>query len=248
MPPAGSSEPGCQEAIPEDYGISQLAARYPLVPVVELKRFYKARGCLLDDAAAMYEAHLEWRRTQGAPQRMADASRAVPQKYVRCTGTARDGSPLILIQGARYALDIQPEEYVLACAQLLDSVLPPTDARKATVLIDVRPVEGWPNVPATKMVPFFTQAASILSANFPERAKRIIVYPMPSFVRSLWWLVSGLLDPETKDKFVILSGAADVGSPCPEELREFVALDQLPADAHAMHAELACPVTSDPAN
>jgi hypothetical protein len=44
---------------------------------------------------------------------------------------------------------------VLACCHILDTCFTPANDGKATILIDSRPHEGWENVSAHKMIPFF---------------------------------------------------------------------------------------------
>jgi len=228
----------------EDPVVSELARRFPQAPRAELLRFCRARKGSLEDASKMYEAHLQWREGPGARQQLLQASQAVSPKYIRCEGVAKDGNPLILVQGARYEQEADPMTYVLACAQLLDRVVPPTDSRKITVLVDVRPGEGWPNVAATQMLPFFKLACQGLPDNFPERVSRVVIYPMPWIVQALWRVVAGFLDPVTRAKFVIISGDAKKHAPCPQELNEYFTIDQLPADARDMHAALKPPMSS----
>mmetsp|Transcript_12410 Transcript_12410/g.24126 ORF Transcript_12410/g.24126 Transcript_12410/m.24126 type:complete len:115 (+) Transcript_12410:2-346(+) len=81
-------------------------------------------------------------------------------------------------------------------------------------------------------------ATSVLQMNYPERLKKLIVYPVPRLVVGLWWVVKGFLDPTTSEKAEMLSGPAAMGSPCPEELGNFVALQQLPRDTWEEHKEL----------
>jgi len=162
---------------------------------------------------------------------------AVPQKYIRQAGHALDGTPILFVQGACYDEDVEPERYMLACCHALDSMLPPGDDRKATVLIDARAGSGagWHNVPAHKMLPFFRLACSVLPDNFPERLQRVVIYPLPFLVRQLWRVVGALLDPMTREKFEVLTGS---GQECPAGLRDIVLLDQLPLDARDRHKEL----------
>merc|ERR1712217_503458 len=81
---------------------------------------------------------------------------------------------------------------------------------------------------------FFRLVTRTFSDNYPERGQRVIVFPMPALVRGLWAGVSQLLDAGTRNKFIIMGGSAEQGSPCPAELGDYVALDQLPIDARHM--------------
>jgi len=139
---------------------------------------------------------------------------------------------------ARFDLAVPPEEYALACADALDQAAPTGGSAKATILIDLRPCEGWANTPAAKMLAFMKCAARVLPDKYPDRADRFILYPMTPIVKYFWSLVSGFLDKAVRDQFLMLAGSASLGAPCPSELGEHVTLDQLPLDAHRMHEAL----------
>jgi len=186
----------------------------------------------------MYEDHVQWRKGPGSAQRLEEAAKAVGPGYISVGGKAPDGTPIIHVQGARYDPSIEAETYVLACAKALEDARAPADGGKVTLLVDLRPGEGWHNVPGHQMLPFFKLLSAILPNNYPERAQRIVVYPMPFLVKTLWNMVKVLLDPVTQEKFVILGGSASVGAPCPAELATYVSLDQLPEGVRATHQAL----------
>jgi len=219
--------------------VAELGARFPDAPREELERFCKARPGSVAEAGQMYEAYQEWRKESGSPERLLAAAKAVPQEFIRHCGEASDGSQLVLVQGARYDASVDTEQYVLAIANLFEELLPPTDNRKATCLLDVRPAEGWPNVPAPKMLPLMKRCMEVLPGNYPERLQRVVIYPMPWIVKGFWTVVRAMLDPAMSDKFVVLSGACAIGADCPPELGQYVSLKQLPDDAQHMHAALA---------
>jgi len=224
----------------EEDRIAELQQEFPDAAAAEMLRFCKARPNSTEAAAEMYRAHLEWRKGEGSKENLLQASRAIPPKYIRRAGRAIDGTPILIVQGALYDPDIKPETYVLACAHLLDSTLSPEEDTKMTLLIDTRPGEGpdWHNAPAHSMLPFFREVIRVMAANFPERAQRVVVYPVPWIVKGLWKVVSSFLDPVTRNKFQVLSGSSDIDSPCPAELRDVVNLDELPHDMQKRHAAL----------
>mmetsp|Transcript_23650 Transcript_23650/g.50477 ORF Transcript_23650/g.50477 Transcript_23650/m.50477 type:complete len:324 (+) Transcript_23650:185-1156(+) len=216
--------------------LAEMVKRFPKAPTNELLRFTRARKLVLEDAVAMYENHLAWRAGAGSPAVLDEAFKALPPKYARLIGVARDGSPLIFLEGGRYTDEIDPQTYVAGLAAFVDLHFPRDSLTKATVLVDVRPGQGWPNIPAAKMLPYFKLASSCLADNFPERVNRIVVYPMPWIVQALWAMIRGFLDPVTRDKFMVLSGDASLDAPCPKELGDYVARNQIPADAQARHS------------
>ena len=222
----------------EQRRMEKLSCLFPDRSPAELLRFCRARPASAEEAAAVFQKHIEWRKSEGSSQQLANAANLIPENYVRVCDACADGHPTLLVQGARYDPKIDADKYVLACAQAVDSALQPGDNRKLTVLIDVRPGAGWANVSAHKMLPFF-KLASPLSNHFPERAQQIIIYPVPMLLRQLWRMVRSFMDPVTEDRFIVLSGPADLGSPCPRELCEYISLQQLPSDAKSMYKDLA---------
>lgn len=222
----------------EEQRVQALCEQFPNAEHAELLRFCRARPRSVEDAAHMYEKHLQWRASQGSATNLASAASAVSPRYMQQGGVALDGTPLFYVIGAGYNPELGPEQHVLALAHGIDKVAPPSKEGKGTVLIDVRPKRGLFNVPAHRMLPLFQMAASVLQANYPERLHKLIIYPMPALVGHLWWVVKGFLDPKTSAKVQIFSGSAGFDSPCPEALGKFVALQGLPRDTWEEHKEL----------
>lgn len=221
-----------------DAGVEELRARFPRAATAELRRFCRARPKSTQEAAQMYQKHLAWRREQGSKDNLLKASLAIPPKYIRQAGRARDGTPILLVQGAMYDSSVAPEMYMLACGHALDQMFAAESEEKFTLLIDARPGDGWPNAPAPTMMPFFRLACSVLPDNYPERVQKVVIYPMPSILGQLWSMVSCLLDPKTRAKFQVLSGPDAIGAPCPRELGDVVALEELPLDVQKNHLSL----------
>jgi|Transcript_29668 hypothetical protein len=228
-----------EQQLPQEESLAVLRERFPKAAPEELLRFCRARPNSAEEAANMYEDHVQWRKGPGSTQRLEEAAEAVAPGWIGLGGQARDGTPIVMIQGARYDPGVEAESYVLAGAKALEDARSPADEGKVTVLIDTRPGEGWHNVPAHQMLPLFKLLSATLPGNYPERAHRIIVYPMPFLVKGIWSMVKPLLDPVTREKFVILSGPAGIGSPCPAELAEYVSPDQLPEAVRHTHEALA---------
>lgn len=223
----------------EEEQLAELSNRFSERSCEELRRFCRARPQSVEAGSKMFQEHLDWRKGKGSLENLAAAYDAIPEKFVRFCGTASDGTALMLVQGARYDPTIEAELYVLACAHILDSITSVDDTLKVTVLVDVRPADGWPNVPAHHMIPFFRLITSILPDNFPERAHKLIVYNMPPLVGWLWRIIRSFLDAATQDKFAFLSGSDSMGAACSVELRKYVSLEELPIDARSSHQALA---------
>jgi hypothetical protein len=216
------------------------ADRFPGATEFEIARYRRARPNSLEEAAQLYKDEVAWKSADGSPENLAAAAASIPSQFVRAHGTAIDGSKVILVQGALYDSSIDLDKYVLACSHVLDQIVRPDSDDLITLLIDTRPVAGWPNPPATTMFPFFKKAAS-LSSSRPAQSgqiKRVILYALPGIVQYVWTVASALFDQTTRDKFVILSGAAGIGAECPLELAKYVAFEEFPPDAQGRHASL----------
>jgi hypothetical protein len=60
----------------------------------------------------------------------------------------------------------------------------------------------------------------VLSDNYPERLKRIVIYPFPWYGRAIWSLVKVFIDKRTQDKALLLS---DTGKrEVPPQLAKFI--------------------------
>lgn len=215
--------------------LDQMVKRFPGAPAKELLRFCQARPGSVGEAIGMYAQHLKWRLQEGDPDRLAAAFKALPQDYCRLAGRARDGSPTLLVQGARYDPAVGIKPFVLGLCHVIEQM---GCDEKFTLLVDLRPGEGWPNVPAYRMIPLFREVARVCPGNYPERVHRILVYPLPPVVEQLWRVVKALMDEGTRRKMEVISGPSELGSPCPTELGRHVSYEQLPEDARDMHASL----------
>ena len=106
---------------------------------------------------------------------------------------------------------------------------------------DTRGAEGWANPPATSLVGLIRELTGTLRANFPERMRRLVVYPVPWAATALWTMIQQFLDAETVAKVVLLSGPATRRSPPPPELFEYVALSEIRDDLRPRHEGSSAP-------
>jgi hypothetical protein len=230
----------------EERHMAAVRARFPDRPDAELRRFCRARPKSSRDAIKMLEDYLVWRAGPGAPDSLARAAAAVPSEWLRPCGVAKDGSLVALCEGARYDPNIEPGVYCLAAAFLLDSLAGAADATRFTLLVDVRGGPGWPNPAPQKLIPFFKAANQMFGQNFPERAQRVVLYPVPSVMKYLWNMLIVILDPVTKEKFVIITGSHEESSKEQwlPEVAALVALEQLPHDSWARHNVVPSPISA----
>mmetsp|Transcript_34889 Transcript_34889/g.79110 ORF Transcript_34889/g.79110 Transcript_34889/m.79110 type:complete len:292 (+) Transcript_34889:1-876(+) len=235
--PPSPPEPACSDdhQVDENSRLRQLVERFPEADAHELRRFCRARPNSVEEAISMFSDHLQWRLREGDPRRLAEAFHGMPQNYCRPAGRARDGSPVLLVQAGRYDPELGPEQHVLGLCHVLDKCMTPCDSSMWTVLVDARPGENWPNMPAHRMLSFIKLVAQVLPDNYPERVKKVVVYPVPVLAQGLWWVCRSFLDERSCSKFEVISGSATLGAPCPQELGRHVSFAQLPEDAQGMH-------------
>lgn len=237
--PPSLQEPACNEEQAEERRrLQQLVERFPEADAQELRRFCQARPNSVEEAITMYSEHLQWRLRDGDPRRLAAAFDSMPRNYCRPAGRARDGSPALLVQAARYDPELGPEQHVLGLCHVLDKHMTPGDSTRWTLLIDARPGENWTNMPAHKMLPFIKLVTQVLPDNYPERVNKVVIYPVPAVAQGLWWVCKSFLDEKTRSKFEVISGSSSLGAPCPKELGRYVSFAELPEDAQGMHWSL----------
>lgn len=107
------------------------------------------------------------------------------------------------------------QTYALAVALYIDRKLARDSTERLTVVIDVRGGRGWRNPHAVKLLPFIKSTSLLLLALFPERMARTLVFPLPSSFAWIWKVVRRVLDPLTREKIAVLTGAAAIVSPPP---------------------------------
>ena len=211
-----------------------LLAEFPSSPTAELRRFADARPADADAAVSLYRGYLAWRAGDGAPAALAARSAAVDDRSFASLGGfagPRGGDRVFLVEGARYDVNTDAAAYVALLCEEMDAVLDAASDARLVVLVDCRPHEGWRNPPGYAFLPLIRAIAAVVPNTYPERLRAVVVYPLPRWASVLLGTVTALLDAKTRDKIVLLPGETDLGSPCPEGLRDHVALDALPAHA-----------------
>ncbi|KAJ8605126.1 hypothetical protein CTAYLR_000446 [Chrysophaeum taylorii] len=243
-----------------------LAKAFPDAPLEEVRRFANARDTF-EESCKLLKRYRRWRADEGAPSALE--SRAAPVRdrlFMTAGGVDERGDVVVMIEGARYDTGVAPEAYAAFVCATLDSLLEAESPRRLVVLIDVRAGNHWPNPPPHQLVPFIRCAAKLLADAYPERLRKVAVYPLPYVFRVLASWVLGLLDPVTRNKILVLGTGETASSrslfspasprspfssassttkkpkqlePCPvDELRTIVSLDLLPEHARDRHEGL----------
>ena len=219
---------------------------YPEAPAAEVYRFAAARKTP-KDALKLYGNYLRWRQGNGSAERLQNAARAVPANFATLGGWTSRGDQVVLVEGARYTKKIGVDAYVARVCCLLDETLEDNCDRRAVVLVDARPGcgEGWTNRPASEAMPFFRALAALIPDMYPERLRRIIIYPLPGWAAMLIKVVRSMLDPVTKAKIKVVKGDDGKDAPCPVGLCAYdLTQDQIPAHARRRHRKLPADPTS----
>lgn len=66
----------------------------------------------------------------------------------------------------------------------------------------------------------------VLSDNYPERLKRLAIFPFPWYGRAIWGVLKVFVDKRTQDKVMLLSKGSDKG--IPPELADVLDINQVP--------------------
>jgi len=137
----------------------------------------------------------------------------------------KGNAKIALAFGAMCDLTFDADTYVAATADFMNANLSRESNEKISILVDVRPGKGWNDPAPMKFIPLIKHLNAQFSVNFPERIKHIVIYPMPWWAVAIFNMVRLFMDPKSASKMCMLSGAADVNSPDPPGLFEYIDKD-----------------------
>jgi hypothetical protein len=137
--------------------------------------------------------------------------------------TDKNGKRVILVLPAMVDRKLATSDtYALAMAFYLNLKFDRNDEEKMTVIIDVRPGDGWPNQLAITMVNFVRTVTTMLQRFYPERLERLVLFPIPMAALMIWQAMKRFVTNDTMDKLVLVPGPAACASPVPKEvLKEY---------------------------
>ena len=196
--------PGCEL---DGKAAKKMQALFPDASLADIVRFLVARKGEVQAAAEMMTKANEWHRTNfplsGDKLRQVDAALSAGCFFTH--GKARDGTPVLYMRGALYdGSKASPEAYVLAAAHAIIHALSHSTELNVTVLVHAVNVPGAPNDNAD--LTFIKGFISVLSDNFPERLKRLAIFPFPWYGRAIWSILKVFVDKRTQNKVMLLSG------------------------------------------
>ena len=118
--------------------------------------------------------------------------------------------------------EVPCETTIAAMSNFIDNSLDRDSDEKITLLVDVRPKQGWPNPSPRSLLPLIKGLSKVFGANNPERLEACVIYPMPWYVMAIWYVVRAFLDPKTATKIVFLAGSSYENAPTPEGLSSYI--------------------------
>mmetsp|Transcript_24775 Transcript_24775/g.36543 ORF Transcript_24775/g.36543 Transcript_24775/m.36543 type:complete len:311 (+) Transcript_24775:49-981(+) len=210
---------------------------FPNEPESTLIRFLIARKGSVVKATEMLTKSMTW-RNGNMPPKKGYVQPALDTRTIFVHGTAKDSTPVVYFRGPLYdAKAATKEQYVLAAAYVIDQAL--LNCAKAdseydlasqsvTVLVHTAHTPGAINAPAD--VSFIKAFVQTLSDNYPERLKRLVVYPFPWYGRAVWQVIKAFLDPRTADKVTLLAQGPEGEYPCPPDMNNYVDINTVPVE------------------
>lgn len=196
--------PGCESDGP---AAREMTVLFPATPLADIVRFLVARKGDVKAAAEMMTKALEWHRAHFPlpPALRTQVESAFSAGCFFTHGQARDGTPVLYMRGALYdGSKASPEAYVLAAAHAITYALSQSAELSVTVVVHAVNVPGAPNDNAD--LTFIKGFISVLSDNFPERLKRLAIFPFPWYGRAIWSILKVFVDKRTQNKVMLLSG------------------------------------------
>ena len=205
----------------------------------ERKRFLVARKGHVMNAADALTAHIKWREelplplpchklkygknqlpgTDELPGWIGMLTNPKTGEYIR---SKKNNTKIVIVYGAMCDLDFDADDYIHATADFLHANLDNNHDEKFTILVDVRPGEGWKDPAPLQFIPLIQAINTQMSANYPERVQDIVIFPMPWWAVTIFNMVTLFMDPLTAEKMSMLAGPALIDSPEPDGLEEYV--------------------------
>ncbi len=110
--------------------------------------------------------------------------------------------------------------YALAIALCLDRALDRHSTEKVSLVIDVRPGQGWANISAIQLLPFMQSTSRLLCDLFPLQLDSCIVSPVPQMARFILKAVKPFVGTDTIEKVCMVTGPAGKNDKVPKELEK----------------------------
>jgi hypothetical protein len=197
---------------------------FPVADKDTLLKFLVAANGKLGAAQEAYASSISWRRANLPPLRGV-AAKVYQTGAMFTFGVSRTGSPIYYFRGAFYDKSAgSVDEQVTACAYAIDQLVARSPTGLITIVAQACAVEGALNTPVD--TDFVSAFVKMISAHYPDRLDRFILYPFPWWGRAIWSFVSVFLNKRTQDRARLYStGGPDT---YPAELLQDVTTRNIP--------------------
>mmetsp|Transcript_56930 Transcript_56930/g.120863 ORF Transcript_56930/g.120863 Transcript_56930/m.120863 type:complete len:292 (+) Transcript_56930:224-1099(+) len=112
--------------------------------------------------------------------------------------------------------------YALALALCIDRALDRHSTEKVSLVIDVRPGQGWANISAIQLLPFMQSTSRLLCDLFPLRLDSCIIFPVPQMATFIWKAVKPFVGTDTIEKVYMVTGPAGKNDKVPKKLEKYM--------------------------
>jgi hypothetical protein len=216
-----TSLPGCEF---DGVAMGEMMQAFPDEQKLDVHRFLIARKGDVRAAIEMMKNSLKWRK-ENLPATLATIGDALSLNCLFVGKPALDGTATLYFRSALFdSRKIPSEQFVLCAAHGIDFALK-KGSTAVTVMVDISTVPGAPNLNAD--LKFIQTFAKIMGDVFPERLRKLLVYPFPWYGKAIWSLISVFLDQRTRDKVILVSAKGDEHMPA--EVANYVSLYDIPA-------------------
>ena len=200
-----------KHCLPGTPAYNEMQRLFPDADESEIVRFLIARKGVVEHSSSMLRAARQW-HSANFPSKLKEIIPALKTCCIFAHGQALDGTPALYFRSALYdSKAATPMQYTLAAAYVIDTVLAITNQPAVTVIVCVAQVPGAPNEGAD--LNFIKSFIKVLSDNYPERLRRLVLYPFPLFGRVVWSIVKHFVDKRSQEKVVLLPGDGDGNLP-----------------------------------
>eukprot|EP00940_MAST-03C_sp_MAST-3C-sp2_P000552 g552.t1 len=165
-------------------------------------RFLAAREGNAEKACAMYDRHLEWRKTAMPIANSSDVLAQLRTGKVSLQGRDINNCPVILWYGTKHVVDKEKTDAAIAAITHVCLCARRRAGDFGKVTIAVFAPGGSPFDKD-----FIRKLASVLQDNFPESLHKLLLWPCGTFTYVLWSVAKWFLDARTREKVVMIRGS-----------------------------------------
>mmetsp|Transcript_43306 Transcript_43306/g.122426 ORF Transcript_43306/g.122426 Transcript_43306/m.122426 type:complete len:366 (-) Transcript_43306:102-1199(-) len=181
--------------------VEQLQGRFADADLdeVTIGRFLLTRSWDLDGTTKMLQAHVNWRR-ENLPVSLEEVQPILDEGKFALLGTGAERRPAFAIRfGPMLKVDFKQkgemERHIRAavyCAEAMIASMAP-GVETWTAVIDCTGIRAPPQA-------YMQEFTKVMQANYPERAYKIVMYPIPRFIVTVVKTFMVMLPEKTREK------------------------------------------------